>query len=181
VVRNYTVRAWRSDAGELDVDFVQHGDAGVAGPWAATAQAGAPVGLIDQGRGFEARPGDTAVLTGDESALPAIAGILRDLPSDARGDAIVELFDADDRQDLAYPAGVTVHWLTRPPDAAPGAAALPALRDLDLGSTPRGGIQAFAAGESALATAARRHLVNERGVPRSNVTFCGYWKWSQNA
>jgi NADPH-dependent ferric siderophore reductase len=35
---------------------------------------------------------------------------------------------------------------------------------------------AFAAGESKLATGARRHLVNDRGVPKSNITFCGYWR-----
>lgn len=23
---------------------------------------------------------------------------------------------------------------------------------------------------------ARRHLVNERGVPKGDITFCGYWR-----
>lgn len=32
VIRNYTVRNFRADAGELDVDFVVHGSDGVAGP-----------------------------------------------------------------------------------------------------------------------------------------------------
>ena len=35
---------------------------------------------------------------------------------------------------------------------------------------------AFAVGESKIATGARRYLVGERGVPKGNVTFCGYWK-----
>ena len=34
-VRSYTLRAWRPEAGELDIDFVLHGDKGIAGPWAA--------------------------------------------------------------------------------------------------------------------------------------------------
>jgi NADPH-dependent ferric siderophore reductase len=38
---------------------------------------------------------------------------------------------------------------------------------------------AFAVGEQAVATGARRHLVNERGVPKKNVTFCGYWRRGQ--
>src|ERR1700710_1641565 len=40
VVRTYTVRAWEPEAKQLSIDFVVHGDAGIAGPWAANAQAG---------------------------------------------------------------------------------------------------------------------------------------------
>ena len=66
-----------------------------------------------------------------------------------------------------------MHWLERAPGAEPGSAALPALRALEM---PAGSVQAFAVGESGLATGARRHLVGERGIPKSDVTFCGYWK-----
>jgi NADPH-dependent ferric siderophore reductase len=40
VTRTYTVRAWDPAAGELTIDFVHHGDAGLAGPWAAAARPG---------------------------------------------------------------------------------------------------------------------------------------------
>src|SRR5687767_10059888 len=33
--RRYTVRSWDAGAHELTLDFVVHGDEGVAGPWAA--------------------------------------------------------------------------------------------------------------------------------------------------
>src|SRR5262245_58449954 len=52
VIRNYTVREFRPDADELDIDFVVHGDEGVAGPWADGLPVGASVALIDQGCGF---------------------------------------------------------------------------------------------------------------------------------
>jgi NADPH-dependent ferric siderophore reductase len=172
-VRSYTVRAWRPGALELDVDFIQHGDAGVAGPWAAAAQPGAPAGLIDQGRGFRPEAGRVIVLVGDATALPAIAGILRDLPPTARGVALLELADPADRQDLPHPPDLPLRWLDRADDAAPGVAALTALRSAHLDGAQ---VQAFAAGEAGLATGARRLLVGELSVPKNQITFCGYWK-----
>jgi NADPH-dependent ferric siderophore reductase len=179
VIRNYTVRAYRSDPVELDVDFVVHGADGVAGPWAAAAEPGAEIAFIDQGRGWRPPPSTSRVLlVADESGLPAAAGILRDLPRDAVGDAIIELFDLADRQDVEAPDGVTVHWVVREAGARPGAAALPALAALSFDPATTYG---FAVGESAVATGARRLLVGERGVPKAHVTFCGYWRLGKAA
>jgi NADPH-dependent ferric siderophore reductase len=168
VVRNYTVRDFRGD--ELDIDFVAHGTEGVAGPWAAGATAGDRVAFIDQGCGWLGTPADSNVIVADESALPAALGILRDMPRDAIGHAVIELFDERDRQDVDAPAGMEVHWLTREGD--PGSAALPALRELQFTGAP----YAFAVGEQSLATGVRRYLVKERGVPKELVTFSGYWR-----
>ncbi|NQX33631.1 siderophore-interacting protein [Herbiconiux sp. VKM Ac-2851] len=176
VIRNYTVRAYRAEPAELDVDFVVHGDAGVAGPWASAVEPGsalAEVAFIDQGCGWSPAPHDSVLLVGDESGLPAVAGILRDLPRDATGHAVIELFDERDRQPVSAPEGVRVQWVTRSAEAAPGSAALPAVRELP---ALEGRVAAFAVGESAVATGVRRHLVAERGLPKAAVTFCGYWK-----
>ncbi len=97
VIRNYTVRQFRAESLELDVDFVTHGTDGVAGPWAASVEAGAEVAPIDQGCGWKPVSSDWQLLVADESGLPAVAGVLRDLPRDARGIAVVELFDLADR------------------------------------------------------------------------------------
>ena len=78
-----------------------------------------------------------------------------------------------DRQEVDAPAGVTVHWVIRDAGALPGAAALPALEALSFDAAS---VYGFAVGESSVATGARRLLVNERGVPKAHVTFCGYWK-----
>ncbi|WP_350347615.1 siderophore-interacting protein [Agromyces sp. G08B096] len=173
VIRNYTVREFRPEVRELDIDFVVHGDDGVAGPWAQSLPLGASVALIDQGCGFTPADADRTLLVGDDTALPAVVGILRDLPRGARGDALVELADLDDRQPVDAPEGVEVHWIVRRPDQAPGEAALAHLRELP---AFEGTLTAFAAGESKLATGTRRHLVNDRGVPKTDVTFCGYWR-----
>jgi NADPH-dependent ferric siderophore reductase len=177
VIRNYTIRQARTDPPEVDIDFVVHGDEGVAGPWAASTRAGDEVALIDQGCGWRpskaAQQPDWFLIVADESGLPAAAGVLRDLPRDAEGQALIELVDPADRQDTDAPGGVTVHWLTLAPNGAPGSAALPALHDLDF---PAGTPYAFAVGEQSLAVGARRHLVNGRGVGKGNVTFSGYWR-----
>ncbi|MBO1900943.1 siderophore-interacting protein [Leucobacter weissii] len=178
VIRNYTVREYRSEAGELDVDFVVHGTAGVAGPWAASLPLAAPVALIDQGCGYRPVEGARRVLlAGDESALPAVIGILRDLPADSTGLAIIEIPDEADRQDVVAPGGVEVRWIARDAGARPGAAALEELRAHEpapeLADEP---LSAFIAGEQQLASGGRRHLVNELGVPKTAIDFTGYWR-----
>jgi NADPH-dependent ferric siderophore reductase len=173
VIRSYTVRAFRPEVRELDVDFVCHGSVGVAGPWAQEVEPGTEVAFIDQGCGWAPVPSDWTLLVADESGLPAVAGILRDMPRDAVGHAVVELPDADDAQEVDAPAGMTVHWLPRGAADRVGDRALTHLREM---LWPDGVPYAFAVGESRLATGARRFLVAERAVPKTHVTFCGYWK-----
>src|SRR3954452_9011015 len=43
VTRTYTVRRWLPELPELWLDFVVHGDEGIAGPWATNARPGDPV------------------------------------------------------------------------------------------------------------------------------------------
>lgn len=174
VIRNYTVREYHPETGRLEVDFVVHGEEGVAGPWASSLPTGAPVALIDQGCGY--RPVEGAariVIAGDESALPAVLGILRDAPAETSGIAIIEIPHDEDRQPVAAPPGVDVRWIVRDADARPGAGALAAVRELGPDPEP---VSAFFAGEQQLAAGGRRHLVNACGVPKSSVDFTGYWR-----
>lgn len=46
VIRNYTVRDFRPEVRELDVDFVVHGDDGIAGPWAQRAEPGERIAAV---------------------------------------------------------------------------------------------------------------------------------------
>ncbi|PFG43680.1 NADPH-dependent ferric siderophore reductase [Isoptericola jiangsuensis] len=189
-VRSYTVREARPDLREIDVDFVLHGahghegsgEPGPASTFAATARTGDTVGILDQGVGFNPRhPHDWTLLVADESGLPAVAGICEALPDDARGIAVVEVPTAADRQDFRAPAGVDVRWVERhrvDPAAVPGTAALNVVRSLDLLD---GDVYAFSVGESSLATGVRRHLVADRGVPRTHADFVGYWRHGRGA
>lgn len=126
-MRTYTVRdvVGAGEDTRLVVDIVLHEDdaEGTAGPgstWAARAKVGDRLVTMAPRRGhayggIEFAPGEAArvLLVGDETALPAIAGILRDLPGEAVGAALVEVPLAADVQDLVAPAGVEVVWLPR--------------------------------------------------------------------
>ncbi|MBB2891513.1 siderophore-interacting protein [Flexivirga oryzae] len=173
--RSYTVRTLRRERGELDVDFVIHGDTGIAGPWAQQAERGERAVILDQGRGFD--PLDDAnfvLLVGDDSALPAVAGILRDLPRDAQGLAIIELGDDDDRQSLDAPEHFEVRWLSRPDShATPGLAALAEVQAFTPSDPAT--LQVYVGGEQAMVAGCRRHLVGA-GVPKTRIQFTGYWK-----
>lgn len=184
VIRNYTVRAYRADGPdgpEIDVDLVVHGSAaeGTAGPastWAQTCEAGDEVTIIDEGTIYAGSPEATVLLVADESGLPALAGILRDLPRAARGVAVVEVPHPDDRQALEGPDGVEVRWVVRGSSTTqprPGASALAEMSGVPVPADEQ--VYAWVAGESELATGMRRHWVSQ-GIPKAQISFCGYWK-----
>lgn len=181
VMRNYTVRAYRAEGpsggAEIDVDFVLHGSGPTAGPasrWAQAATPGESVVIIDEGLGFNPDRGvDRVVLVADETGAPAVAGVCASLPSTATGVAIIEAPSSADVLSFPAPDGIDVRWIVREPGAKPGSAALAALRALSLPEAP---FHAFIVGEQSLPTAARRHLVGERGVDKNAVSFVGYWR-----
>ena len=177
VMRNYTIREHRPEANELDIDFVVHGDEGVAGRWALNAAVGERVALLDQGRGYEPPAGTTAhLLVADETGLPAVVGILRDLPRDATGAAYIEIPDAADEQPTDAPAGVDVHWVVRDHGTRPGGTVLDVVKSNPI---PTGTLAAYLVGEQLLPTSLRRWLVQEHSVPKQAITFVGYWKMAK--
>ncbi|MEU5427366.1 siderophore-interacting protein [Streptomyces olivoreticuli] len=182
VMRSYTIRELRDDPAELDVDFAVHGDAnGHGGPatnWAQAARPGdravvlGPVAEDNGGVDFQPPAGtDWILVTADETALPAVAGILAWLPEGTRAKVWVEVPHADDVQDLPTAASADITWLVR--GAGHATPLLDAVRAAEL---PTGTPYAWIAGESGTVRAVRRHLVGERGFDRRAVTFTGYWR-----
>lgn len=173
-MRNYSVSGFRrgADGSRLDVDFVLH-EGGIASTWATDAAIGTEVAVLDEGIGFDP-PADAEwfLLSGDETSLPAIAGISASLPPDARGIAVIEVPTESDRQTFTSPPGLEVRWIARGASRA-GTLALDAVRDAQL---PDGTGYAFSVGEASLATGVRRHLLAARGWPKSHIAFCGYWR-----
>ncbi|MGA5699654.1 siderophore-interacting protein [Peterkaempfera bronchialis] len=171
--RTYTVRGWDEEARELTVDFVVHGDEGLAGPWAAGAQPGDTVLFLGPGGAYLPEEwADWHLFAGDESALPAIAASLERVPAGAPVWAFIEVQDAAEQQELTAPEGARVVWLHR--GAAPvGAALVEAVRALEF---PPGRVQAFVHGEAGLVKELRRHLRIERDIPRQQLSISGYWR-----
>ncbi len=172
--RAYTVRAWDAYALELTVDFVYHGDQGLAGPWAANAQTGDDVLFLGPGGAYApSKEADWHLFVGDESALPAIAASLEALPSGAVAHVLVEVSEAAEEQELTTPADANIVWLHR--DGAPvGEALVEAVRGLEF---PPGAVHAFVHGEAGFVKELRRHLRVERGVPLDRLSISGYWRY----
>ncbi|GAA3579573.1 siderophore-interacting protein [Amycolatopsis ultiminotia] len=172
-VRNYTVRAFRPAAAELDIEFAVHDDGGPATRFALRAGPGDEVGILDEGITFLPPENGTQLLVADESAVPAALAVLESSPAELRATVLLEVGAPEDVHPVEAPAGADVRWLVREDDRRPGLLALGALAELDLADPPA---YTWVAGESGLATGARRFLTRERGVPKSAIAFFGYWK-----
>ncbi|MFC4613728.1 siderophore-interacting protein [Cellulomonas algicola] len=172
-LRSYTVRAFDPATRELTLDFVVHGDEGVAGPWAAAAEPGDEVLLIGPGGAWSPDPAAAShLLVGDASALPAIAVALERVPRDAVGHVVVEVHDPQDELPLAAPDGVRVQWV-HSGLGVPGVALVEAV--LALPPLP-GPVSAFLHGEAGAVRELRRHLRTDRGVGRDQLSVSGYWR-----
>ncbi|MFF1416990.1 siderophore-interacting protein [Streptomyces sp. NPDC058280] len=174
--RTYTVRAWDPAAGEMTVDFVVHGDEGLAGPWAARAKPGDTMRFLGPGGGYAPDPAaGWHLLVGDESALPAIAASLERAPAGAVVRAFVEIPGPAEEQKIAAPDGIEITWLHRGSRPV-GEALVAAVRGLDF---PDGDVHAFVHGEAGFVKELRRHLRMERSIPRERLSISGYWRLGQ--
>ena len=158
--RTYTIRSHDAEADELTIDFVHHGDSGLAGPWAANAQPGDE--LYFAGPGGAYAPDLTAdwhLLIGDESALPAIGAALEALPATA---TVIAVVGSTEPQQLPH----AVRWV-EPADV------VRTVRDLTF---PTGRVHAFVHGETGLVKELRDHLTGDRGLTREQLSISGYWR-----
>jgi len=173
-MRDYTPRRHDPAAGTLELDFALH-DAGPATEWAERAQPGDLLG-VGGPRGSFIVPTDFDwhLLVGDDTALPAIARRLAELPDGARAVVLAEVDGEADQIAFETRAKLDLHWVhRRGADAGTGSWLLDALRGLSL---PAGDFHAWVACESAAAKALRAHLVGERGANPKWVRASGYWR-----
>ncbi|WNM34079.1 siderophore-interacting protein [Streptomyces sp. Li-HN-5-11] len=175
VTRTYTVRAWDPEHRELTLDFVVHGDEGLAGPWSLRAEPGETVYFMGPGGAYAPDvSADWHLLAGDESALPAIARSLEALPRGARAHAFIEVAGPQEEQKID--SDVEVVWLHRG-DRPVGEALVEAVRALRF---PEGRVHAFVHGEASFVKELRRLLRVERAVPREDLSISGYWRLGHN-
>ncbi|KAA0994878.1 siderophore-interacting protein [Pseudomonas sp. ANT_J12] len=126
-MRTYTIRHLRAEQGEVDIDFVLHGETGPASRWAIRALPGASIQITAPDRhfsaqdagGFEWKPPQAlkqVLLIADGTALPAALGILDELAAMAEPPVTQAFFEVDSREDaLPVPdwPGLSVEWLIR--------------------------------------------------------------------
>ena len=176
VTRTYTVRSVDLDEQQLTLDFVVHGDAGLAAPWAARAEAGDVLTLSGAGGAYRPSPDvDWHLFAGDESALPAISSALEALSPDARGRADLETCDPEHRLDTEVPGGIDVVWLDR---AEPGTRPRLLAEAIEAGRWPAGRVGVFAHGERESMKEVRAVLRDRLGE-HDELSLSGYWAYGR--
>jgi len=179
VARDFTPRRFDREARELDIEFAMH-EAGPAATWAAQAKVGqylgigGPRGSLVIPKGF-----DWHLLIGDDTALPAIARRLEELPAGTRVAAVIEVADPSARIEFTTQAELHLVWRYRSEAGVRGEPLLQAVRDTYLPEDGEGYV--WAAGESATVRAVRYHLCTERGVDKSRIRAASYWKQGAEA
>ena len=173
--RTYTVGDWDAHRLRLTLDFVVHGDEGIAGPWAASARPGDTLALTGPGGGYAPSPDvDWHLMVGDEAVIPAIAVSLGRINPGVPVFVILEVGGSEDELPLISPGALSLQWLHR--TLGPGEdpdLQLHAVRTLEL---PEGRGQAFVHGEADVVLRVRRHLLLERGIAQDDLSATGYWK-----
>ncbi len=167
--RYYTVRAWRPDLGELDIDLLLHGP-GAASRWAEQVRDGDEVGF-DAPRGHYAPPADATWigLCGDATALPAIGRILDERAADPAAPpvhVVLALDDPADRPVLCCRADDVVDWV----ETGQLVTSTLALTD----RTTAGYL--WFAGEAADMRVVRRRVRHELGWPVERWSTMAYWR-----
>ena len=183
-VRTYTVRHADTDRRELTIDFVVHGEHGVAGPWASAATPGQRAFLMGPSGAYAPDPAaDWHLIAGDEAALPAISAALEALPDNAVGKVFIEIAGPDDEIPLKAPEGVGVNWIYRggradlvPEDMAGDHS--PLIAAVKEANWLPGQVQVFIHGEAqTVMHNLRPYIRKERGVEAKWAnSISGYWR-----
>ena len=182
-VRTYTVRRADAEHRELDIDFVVHGEHGVAGPWAASVQPGDRAFLMGPGGAYSPDPAaDWHLLAADEAGLPALSTALQALPPNAIGQAFVEVAGPEDQVELVAPDGVDVRWVYRGgradlvPEEVAGDHA-PLIEAVKQALWLPGQVHVFIHGEAqAVMHNLRPYIRKDRGVDAKWASISGYWR-----
>ncbi|WP_421217162.1 siderophore-interacting protein [Aeromonas enteropelogenes] len=171
IIRTYTLRAFRRESLELDIDFVLHGDGGPASTFAGQAKPGDKAILSAPGGPNPMLPAaDHYCLVGDLTALPAIMAMCEVMPADARGEIAILVPDQADALPLFLPTGVRCHWFVGEPEAS---GLLAHVMGLPL---EREGGFFWLAGEEALVLPLRRHVRGTLEVDRQAIYAVPYWR-----
>jgi NADPH-dependent ferric siderophore reductase len=170
----YTVRRFDPHRRELDVDVVRHGT-GAATTWAYRATPGDRI-HISGPSSTQAFPvdADWLLVVGDDTALPAIARLLDELPDGLPAQVFIEIAEPAHQLTLPERPGLTLTWLPR--DGAPAGSTTALLDAVRAAPWWPGQPYAWIAGETGAARDIRRFLIEERGLPKTDVEFTGYWK-----
>jgi NADPH-dependent ferric siderophore reductase len=172
--RRYTVRNWDPVTRQLTLDFVVHGDVGVAGSWAVRAEPGSLLVFEGPAGGYRPDPdADWHLMVGDESALPAIAASLASVPAGTLAVVRVLCDGPEYELDLPCAGNLALAWVHRLGDGRDDELLPETVRDITFAP---GRVHAFVHGEATEVRETRRHLLVDRGLSRSAMSCSPYWR-----
>lgn len=152
LTRDYTPRRFDAALGELELDFVRHGD-GPAATWAEAAAVGDSLHIVGP-KSSLVLPSDVEwmLLAGDETVLPAIGRYLDERPGD-----VPAIVVASSGAESALVGAVMAREI------------------------PAGTGYVWVAGESRSLLPLRRWCARDRGMPKTHVNITGYWHATEQA
>lgn len=180
VSRVYTVRAVRENEQtlEIDVDVVRHAGRSVVMAWLETLEVGHSVRILGPRAHFTPYedPQIPLGLFADETAIPAVATILRDLPANRKAEIWVETPDSAVIADLPKHPGATLHWLQRSVGEEPASTGRLVTAASEFSAKHDGQLSVWACGEHGEMKQIRDHFRKDRNLPREQVVVFGYWR-----
>ncbi|MDI6023089.1 siderophore-interacting protein [Leucobacter sp. UT-8R-CII-1-4] len=180
VSRVYTVRAVRQNkhAIEIDVDVVRHPGQSVVMSWLKTLEIGDSTRILGPRAHFTPYNEQQLPLGifADETAIPAVATIIRDMPTTRKAEIWVETPDSAVVTDLPQHPGVTLHWLQRSISEAPASTGRLVDAATEFSEKTEGQLSVWACGEHGEMKRIRDHFRKDRGLPREQVVVFGYWR-----
>lgn len=172
--RAYTIRAYRPDEQEVDIDIALHGR-GPLTTWAADAWEGQSLAISGARGGYTIAPGTQwLLLAGDVTALPALSTILESLPQGFPVRVCVNLSDASELELLPVSRCAALYWMVQERGTRAPRANLQAM--VASAGIFDGVGQAWIAGEASVTTAVGKYLMREVGMDAASVHTFGFWK-----
>lgn len=153
---------------------MKHG-LGTATTWACRAQPGERIHIAGPSSSRSLPEGaDWLLIAGDDTATPAIARFLEDLPEGARGQVFLEVAEDSRIYDLRELPNMEVTWLARNGFSAEASTLL--ADAVAAADWQDGQCFAWLAGEQSAVRGLRRSLIEQRVLGKEWIDFTGYWK-----
>ncbi len=172
VTRTYSLWDYDAESGRYELMVLDHDGDGPGAQWARAARPGDAICVGPPEGRFTARiPSRYHLLVGEETAAVCFGAMLRSLPTGERVHGAIEAAARDEH--LAIPGGEELLRVERDgAPASPSAVLLEAVRSIALPDDPG---TAYLAGEAKTIQAVRRHLMDDRGWPRTSILTKPFW------
>ncbi|PSV46113.1 siderophore-interacting protein [Photobacterium indicum] len=172
LIRTFSVRAFRRDTCEIDIDFALHADSGPATRFAQRAQEGDVLAISGPGGPHPMlQPAKHYYMAGDLTALPAISAMIEDMPADSTGYIALLVPHSHAIQDLPVPDKVTVTWVIGSPVDS-NKLTVPFLQQ-DMKDTNS---YFWFGGEENIVVPLRNHVRRNMDVARTDIYAVPYWR-----